>query len=72
MKYARIVNNIVVEVVDRNPTKIFHPDVAKLFVEVPDEVERRWTYDGETFTAPPEPTIEEVVAEESTDTSNTA
>jgi hypothetical protein len=64
MKYARIVNDIVVETTFKNPNKIFHPDLAKMFIECPDEVESRWTYDGETFTAPPEPVVEETIVEE--------
>jgi hypothetical protein len=78
MKYARIVNNTVVETALTDPYKIFHPDLAKMFIECPDEVERHWSYDGETFTAPPEPepvveeTANTVVEEANTATSNTA
>jgi len=68
MKYARVVNNIVTEVVDRNPRTIFHPTVARMFIEATDEVKRGWTYSSGEFTAPPV----EVVVEEVEESANTA
>jgi|GEM_PF-1001597 len=38
MKYARIINDQAVDVVDGDPTEFFHPDLAVDFIGVPDEV----------------------------------
>jgi len=38
MKHARILNNVAVDVVDGDPSAMFAPDVAEVFVPVPDEV----------------------------------
>lgn len=48
MKYARIIDNIVVEVVTNNPNEIFHPSIAEQFVEVPDTVTPESKLDPET------------------------
>lgn len=52
MKYANIVNNIVVDVSD-DPATHYHPDIAAQFVEVPDEVQTGWVRgDDGTWSAP--------------------
>lgn len=38
MKYARIINEQAVDVVDGDPTELFHPDLAADFIGVPDDV----------------------------------
>lgn len=48
MKYARIIDNIVVEVVTNNPNEIFHPSIAEQFVEVPNDVTPESKLDPET------------------------
>lgn len=57
MKYARIQNNIAVEVIDFDPADRFHPDVAVLFEKVPDDVNQNATRDGQgiwaAYVAPP-------------------
>lgn len=69
MKYARIVNNKVVETFNADLGKdifeYFVPAIASQFVSCPDDVEQDYSYDGELFTPggiPGEP----VVAEEET------
>lgn len=56
MKYARIANDIVAEVVelpdDMVVDDLFHPDIAKTMFEAPADVDQGWSYiDGEF--APP-------------------
>lgn len=47
-KYAYVVNNVAQEVVRVDPSSIFNPGYAALFIEVPDEVEAGWLLtDGE-------------------------
>lgn len=46
MKFARIINDEAVEVVDFNPAERFHPDVAVLFEAVPDSVNQGATRNG--------------------------
>lgn len=55
MKYAIIENGVVGEVVRVNPARLFQAGYAAQFVEVPDEVEQFWRFDGEHYSAPPEP-----------------
>ena len=38
MKYARKINGLAVDVVDGDPSTMFHPTVAAEFVSVPDDV----------------------------------
>lgn len=55
-KFARIVDNAAVDVVNSNPVGIFHPDIAAEFVTVPDEIQNGWRYNPETeeWSASPE------------------
>mgnify|MGYP005609264663 FL=1 len=53
MKYAFNDNGILRDVVMANPRMIFDAGYASMFIEVPDEAEAGWLYDGTTFTAPP-------------------
>lgn len=48
MKYARIINNVAVDVVVGNPSDLFHPSIASQFVLVPDNVESGWLLNTET------------------------
>lgn len=50
-KYARIVNDVAVDV-SGNPAEQFHPDIAKEFVSVPEEVEYGWTLAGGKWQKP--------------------
>ena len=59
--FARIINDIAVDV-STYPTNQFHPDIAKEFQPVPDEVQPGWRLVEGTWTAPepaptPEPTL---------------
>ncbi|MFI8682308.1 hypothetical protein ACIGFJ_08090 [Brevundimonas diminuta] len=38
MKFARILNNVAVDVIDHDPADAFHPDLAAEFAPVPAEV----------------------------------
>lgn len=38
MKFARIIDGVAADVVDADPTELFHPLIAAEFVQVPDEV----------------------------------
>lgn len=56
MKYARIIDNIVVEIFTP-PTGVdisecFTPDVVALFIKCPEYTEQEYTYDGTNFSAP--------------------
>lgn len=53
MKKARVVNNMAVDVTSDDPASLFHPAVASEFVEVPDDVENGWIFDGMNWVAPP-------------------
>ena len=52
MKYARIVNGIAVDVRDDCPDGLYVPDIVSEFVEVPDNVEDNYFFDGTEWTAP--------------------
>lgn len=53
MNYARVINNIAVDV-SSDPQNSFHPDIAREFEPVPDNVKQGWVRtDGQW--APPEP-----------------
>lgn len=63
MKYARIIDNVAVDVIDDEPSKHFHPDLVSDFVAVPEFVRagaRR--VDGEWVNLPPEEPALEVPA----------
>lgn len=71
MKYARVVNNKVVETFDaplgKDITEYFVPAIASQFIPCTDDVEAEYMYDGETFTPggiPGEPVAAEEPAEE--------
>ena len=51
-KQARIVNSVAVDVVSGDPAEFFHPDIAKEFVPVPDQVESGWTVTAGKWSAP--------------------
>ena len=61
MAYARIQGNTVAEIVKPvdgfSIQQCFHPDLLKIIINCPDDVQAGWSYDAETgaFTAPPEP-----------------
>lgn len=49
--FARIINNIAVDV-STNPTSQFHPDLAKEFKPVPDQVQNNWRLVNGKWSAP--------------------
>ena len=55
MKYAFIESGQVIEVARVNPFGIFSHSYASKFVEVPDEVEPGWIFDGDGYSPAPEP-----------------
>lgn len=55
MKCAFNDNGVLRDVVMANPRMIFDAGYASMFIEVPDEAQAGWLYDGTTFTAPPVP-----------------
>lgn len=59
MKYARIINNIAVDVRLNSPVDFFTPEIAAEFVEVPDQIEDHWSLINDLWTAPimPEPIV---------------
>ena len=59
MKYARIINNIAVDVCSDHPESFFTPEIVAEFKEVPDKVFDGWTLSGTTWKAPiiPEPIV---------------
>ena len=64
--FARVINNIAVDV-STAPTNQFHPDIAREFEQVPDEVQAGWIRTEGEWSAPvptpqpdPEPTYPKV------------
>jgi len=51
---------VVIDRVRGDPKLIFIPEYAAKFIEAPDDVNHGWTYDGTTFTPPPQPSAEEL------------
>lgn len=51
-KHARIVDSTALDVVTQDPSELFHPDIAKEFVVVPDQVENGWTVAAGKWSAP--------------------
>jgi hypothetical protein len=51
-KQARIVNSVAVDVVIGDPSEFFHPDIAKDFVPVPDQVESGWSVSAGNWSPP--------------------
>lgn len=49
--YARIINEVAVDVCT-DPTHCFHPDIAREFVAVPDEVQAGWIRKDGQWSAP--------------------
>lgn len=49
--FARIINNVAVDV-SIDPENHFHPDIAKEFVSVPEEVKAMWSLVEDVWTAP--------------------
>lgn len=60
MKYARIINDIAVDVREEHPENFFTPNVVAEFVEVPLIVEDQWILKDGTWEAPiiPDPVIQ--------------
>ena len=56
--FARIINDVAVDV-SSNPAEQFHPEIAKDFVPVPDQVESGWSVSAGKWSppAPVEPII---------------
>lgn len=53
MKYARIENGVVVEMVGNDPFALFQPSHAETFIECNDSVQYGWVSNGDgTFSAP--------------------
>ena len=56
MKFARIENSIVQEVITVPPgfkfEEMFHSDFRAFCVECPEEVDFEWAYDGKNFSPP--------------------
>jgi len=55
MKYAFNDNGILRDVVMTHPNMLFILSYAEQFIEVPDEAQNGWLWDGETATEPLEP-----------------
>ena len=53
MKFAYVVENTAVEVVQSDPHMIFVPGYAAQFVQVPDSVQPGWFFSGGNWQAPP-------------------
>lgn len=62
MKYAYNHEGMLVDVTQTHPDIIFNKGYASQFIEVPDECENGWLWDGGKWAAPvePVPTIEEL------------
>lgn len=50
-KFARLVNNVAVDVVDGDPAEYFHPDIAAQFEQVPNNVEAGWLFADDVWSA---------------------
>ncbi len=59
--FARVVRNIALDVCS-NPTELFHPDLAKLFVAVPDAVKSGWVLNNGVWTD--RPSVQGPIAEQ--------
>jgi len=49
-KWARIVDDVVIEITDVDPEGRFHPDL--IWETVPENVEQNWVKSGNSFAAP--------------------
>jgi hypothetical protein len=52
MKYAYLENNTVVDLVGNDPFQLFQEAYASMFIEVPDDVQNNWIFDGDSFKPP--------------------
>ncbi|WP_295168225.1 hypothetical protein [uncultured Brevundimonas sp.] len=52
MKYARLMEGLVADVVSTDPAELFHPLIAAEFVEAPDDVAPGWTLNGADWLPP--------------------
>lgn len=52
MKYARVVNERVVDVRSESPEGVFTPEVAAQFEQIPDHVDDGWIRNGDKFEEP--------------------
>lgn len=64
MAWAYLKNGVVVDRFRVDPHTILNHSYAEQFIEAPDDVDHGWTFDGSVWTAPPQPTPEELRARE--------
>lgn len=50
-KFARLINNVAIDVVDGDPTDYFHPDIAAQFEAVPSNIEAGWVLSNDVWEA---------------------
>lgn len=66
MKYAFNDNGVLRDVVQVNPAQIFDRGYASQFIEVPDDAQNGWLWDGTNATPPPPPPAPNPVPQEIT------
>lgn len=66
MKYAFNDNGILRDVVQANPAQLFDHGYASQFIEVPDDAQNGWLWDGTNATPPPPPPAPNPVPQEIT------
>ena len=59
MKWARIENEKVVEIIDFDPKGRYHPSIEKQFIECDDTIEQHYEYKNKKFSKPAIVVIEE-------------
>lgn len=59
MKYAYVNEGVLQDVVMTHPSILFAAGYANRFIEVPDECQSGWLYDGQNFSPPPAETAEQ-------------
>lgn len=59
--WARVENDTAIEVISTDPEITFHPELAALFLPVPDGTLAGATFDGTDWMNPPPPTLPEPV-----------
>lgn len=57
MRFGRIVNGVVVEILVADELPPFVPEIAEQFREVAENVQQNWVASGNSFVAPPAPVI---------------
>lgn len=62
MKYAYDNNGVLQDVVMTHPSILFPKWYAEQFIEVPDEAQNGWLWDGEVASEPPAPPEPEYIA----------